>query len=245
MKNPTVRDFNAEAKSRPEKQYQYNFDHILRDYMMKSFIPLFRSGNALELGCYEGDTALELSKHFKDLTVVEASSDALSKAKNKLPSNVTTVNGIFEELELVQKFSNIFLINVLEHVDHPKPVLSKIREMLTPNGRFFVLVPNADAPSRQIAVQMGLITHNNAVTPGEREHGHHRTYSFDTLEKDMRDAGLRITHRGGLLFKALANFQMDKALEAGIIDMRYIEGIYELGQRYPNLCSSIYLICEN
>jgi 2-polyprenyl-3-methyl-5-hydroxy-6-metoxy-1,4-benzoquinol methylase len=244
MHGTVPRDYNQEAKSRPDKQYQYNFDHIVRDYMMRSFAPFFRPGSALEPGCYEGDTAVQLAKYFDDLTVVEASSDALAVAKARLPATVMMMNGVFEEVTLTRRFDNIFLINVLEHVEEAKPVLERARNCLAPNGRLFVLVPNADAPSRQIAVQMGLITHNNAVTPGEWEHGHRRTYSFDTLERDIREAGLRVVQRGGLLFKALANYQMDRALEAGIIDMRYIEGIYQLGMVHPAFCSSIYFICE-
>lgn len=43
-------------------------------------------------------------------------------------------------------------------------------EWLSDKGRFFLVCPNANAPSRQIAVKMGLITHNNAITPAEEAH---------------------------------------------------------------------------
>ena len=46
------------------------------------------------------------------------------------------------------------------------------------------------------------------------------------------------------MFKALANFQFDRALEAGIIDEKYLDGIYNLGMIYPQMCASIYLICR-
>jgi hypothetical protein len=54
---------------------------------------------------------------------------------------------------------------------------------------------------------MGLISHNAAVTPAEAEHGHRCTYSLDTLERDAVAAGLKVVHRSGIFFKALANFQ--------------------------------------
>lgn len=238
------RDYNREAKSLPDKQYQYNFDHIVRDYMIKSFAPFFRSGNALELGCYEGDTAVALAPFFTEMTVVDASSDALAIARARLPQNAITIQEAFEELAISKTFDNIFMINVLEHVEQVSEVLSHIRQFLRPGGRFFVLVPNADAPSRQIAVKMGIIPHNAAVTAGEWEHGHRRTYAIDTLEADVKKSGFSVIQRGGIIFKALANFQFDRALEAGIIDNNYIEGAYQLGQQHPTLCSSIYLICE-
>jgi hypothetical protein len=91
---------------------------------------------------------------------------------------------------------------------------------------------------------MGLITHNTAVTPSEREHGHRITYTLDTLETHARAAGLKVVHRSGIFFKALANFQWDRLLATDIISTDYLEGCYRLGQVYPDLCSSIFLVCE-
>ena len=106
------------------------------------------------------------------------------------------------------------------------------------------MCPNANAPSRQIAVKMGLIKHNSAVTPAEAEHGHRITYSLDTLERDAVSAGLKVVYRSGIFFKALANFQWDRLLQTDIISKEYLEGCYQLGQNYPDLCSSIFLMCE-
>ena len=111
-------------------------------------------------------------------------------------------------------------------------------------GRFFLVCPNANAPSRQIAVKMGLISHNAAVTPAEAEHGHRCTYTLDTLERDATAAGLKVVHRSGIFFKALANFQWDRLLQTDIISKEYLEGCYKLGHIYPDLCSSIFLVCE-
>ena len=238
------RDFNQEAKPRADKPYVYNFDEIVRHYMIRAFMPFFAGGSALEVGCYEGDAALLLSQYFSDLTVSDASTHALVIAKAKLPKNTTIVSGVFEEADFGRKFDNIFLINMLEHTDEAVQVLAHARKCLAPDGRCFVLVPNANAPSRQIAVQMGLIEHNSAITKGEWDHGHRRTYALDTLERDVRAAGLSVDQRGGLMFKALANYQMDQALAAGIIDQAYLDGIYNLGMIYPAMCASIYMICS-
>jgi len=91
---------------------------------------------------------------------------------------------------------------------------------------------------------MGLISHNSAVTPAEAEHGHKITYTLDTLERDVRAGGLNVVHRSGIFFKALANFQWDRLLQTDIISTEYLEGCYQLGQQYPDLCSSIFLMCE-
>ena len=134
---------------------------------------------------------------------------------------------------------------MLEHLDDAVGVLKRINdEWLSEKGRFFLVCPNANAPSRQIAVKMGLITHNSAITPAEKEHGHTITYTLDTLERDARAAGLKVVHRSGIFFKALANFQWDRLLNTDIISNEYLEGCFALGQIYPDLCSSIFLMCE-
>jgi hypothetical protein len=73
--------------------------------------------------------------------------------------------------------------------------------------------------------------------------GHRVTYAMDTLKSDIRKAGLRIVTDGGIMFKALADFQLDAALHQGIITQDYLDGCFELGRLYPRLCSSIYAIC--
>jgi hypothetical protein len=82
------------------------------------------------------------------------------------------------------------------------------------------------------------------VTPAEAQHGHRRTYSLDTLESEVVASGLRVTHRSGIFFKALANFQWDRLLQTDIISDGYLDGCFKLGQRYPDLCSSLFLVCE-
>ena len=112
------------------------------------------------------------------------------------------------------------MTHVLEHVENPSLVLSKIRtKWLAKGGRLFLACPNANAASRQIAVKMGIITHNEAVTPGEAQHGHYRTYNFETLEDIIKASSYRIVNKSGVFFKALANFQWDRLIaEKGYSD---------------------------
>lgn len=240
------RDYNSEIRNRDDHQYAYNFDFdVMHPYMIRSFQPFFRSGNMLELGSYMGDFTKRLLFYNKDVTCVEASSVAIDYAKSILGDKVKFINSRFEELVLTQKYDNIVLTHVLEHLDDPIGVLNRINnEWLSEKGRLFLVCPNANAPSRQIAVKMGLISHNTAVTQAEADHGHRCTYSFDTLEQHAVSAGLKVLYRTGIFFKSMANFQWDRLLKTDIISKEYLEGCYKLGQQYPDLCSSIFLLCE-
>jgi SAM-dependent methyltransferase len=242
----SARDYNAELRDTTSHKYAYQFDFdVMHHFMIKSFEPFFKQGSALELGSFKGDFTKRLLPYFSDITCVEASDEAIGLAKKEFPANIKFVNALFESVKLPTKYDNIILTHVLEHLDDAVGVLSRVNhEWLSDTGRFFLVCPNANAPSRQIAVKMGLISNNSAVTPAEREHGHRITYTLDTLERDARAAGLKVVHRSGIFFKALANFQWDRLLGTDIISPAYLQGCYELGQHYPDLCSSIFLMCE-
>ncbi len=240
------RDYNEEFKDNLGRNYAYRFDFdVMHPFMLKSFIPFFKKGNLLELGSFKGDFTKRFLPYFEDITCVEASDEVIKIAKKELGTKVQFINSLMETAILPTKYDNIVLIHVLEHLDNPVAVLKRINdEWLTDHGRLFLVCPNANAPSRQIAVNMGLISHNSAVTSAEKKHGHRITYSLDTLERDVKEVGLNVIHRSGIFFKALANFQWDKLLKTDIISPKYLEGCYQLGQKYPDLCSSIFLLCE-
>lgn len=240
------RDYNAEIEDAEGHQYAYGFDfHVMHPFMIRSFAPFFNKGSLLELGSFKGDFTKRFLPYFDDVTCVEASDIAIDEARKKLGGKVNFVNSLFEKATLPKRYDNIVLTHVLEHLDDPVLVLKRVNdEWLAEHGRFFLVCPNANAPSRQIAVKMGLITHNAAVTPAEAAHGHRCTYTLDTLERDAVAAGLKVVYRSGIFFKALANFQWDRLLQTDIISADYLEGCYKLGQQYPDLCSSIFLTCE-
>ena len=240
------RDYNVEIKNTDDHKYAYAFDFdVMHPYMIRSFEPFFKKGSLLELGSFKGDFTKRLLPYFDDVTCVDASDAAIEVARKKLGDKVIFVNSLFEEVTLPRRYDNIVLTHVLEHLDDPVVVLKRINgEWLAEGGRFFLVCPNANAPSRQIAVKMGLISHNAAITPAEAEHGHRITYSLDTLERDAKAAGLKVVHRSGIFFKAFANFQWDRLLETDIISKEFLDGCYKLGQHYPDLCSSIFLVCE-
>lgn len=240
------RDFNKEFGDDVGRKYGYNFDYdVMYPFMMKSFEPFLKAGNLLELGPFKGEFTKLFLPYFDDITCVEASDVAAKAAVDKLGDKIKMHVSTFEDVKLPGKYKNVALTHVLEHVDDPISVLKRINdEWLADDGRLFLVCPNANAPSRQIAVKMNLISNNTAITDAEKAHGHKITYTLDTLERDAKAAGLKVVYRSGIFFKALANFQWDKLLKTDIISKEYLQGCYELGQQYPDLCSSIFLLCE-
>ena len=223
---PNPRDYNDEIRDTVDHQYAYGFDFdVMHPLMLRSFEPFFRGGSLLELGSFKGDFTRRFLQRFSDITCVEASGVAIAEARGRFGDRVKFVHSTFEAATLAERYENIVVTHVLEHLDDPVALLRRINdEWLGESGRLFLVCPNANAASRQIAVKMGLISHNAAVTPAESAHGHRRTYALDTLERDAIAAGLRVRYRSGIFFKALANFQWDRLLKTDIISPAYLEG---------------------
>lgn len=241
-----MRNYDDEAKDVDERAYAYDFDWVVRRYLLRAFAPHLpgAEGRALELGCYRGDMTGQILEHFDRITVLEASGEMCDLVRGRFPGRVEVEHTTFEEAALPAVYDSVFLIHTLEHLDDPVGVLSRIREWLAPEGRLFVAVPNAYALSRQIAVKMGLVESPTAVTEAERKHGHRLTYDSSTLLSHLADAGLTVEEHGGVLVKGMANFQFDRALAAGIIDNAYLDGCYELGKSMPELTASLFAVCR-
>ena len=241
---PEGRDLDVEHAETSDRLYAYDFDYRMHDYMMRTFEPDLLGVHALELGCYKGAFTRRLSARFDRVTVVEGAPSLLAIAKEQGLPNVVFVGSRFEDFRPEARFDAVFLIHTLEHLDDPVGVLGLIKGWLAPEGRLFVAVPNAYAASRQIAVEMGLVAAPTAVTPGELQHGHRRTYDRAALLDHIARAGLRAVADGGIFFKPFANFQFDALMRSGAVSEDYLEGCFRLGRRHPDLCASLYAVCE-
>jgi len=219
------------------------FDTAMRGYMMRTFEPWLRPGKCLQVGCAHGDQTSLLLERFDDVTVVEAAR-AFIESTAAVAGRARFVESLIEDFETPDRFDTILFSHVLEHVADPVLVLAKLRALLTPSGRLFVIVPNAEAPSRRIAVKMGVLAHLEDLSEADIAAGHRRVYRLDTLGRDVRRAGLVARDSGGVFFKPLANFQFDALMGGELVSEAFMEGCYLLGKEEPAACASIYVIAE-
>jgi 2-polyprenyl-3-methyl-5-hydroxy-6-metoxy-1,4-benzoquinol methylase len=179
------------------------------EYRIKAFQSYFRSGNALELGTGGGHCSAQLAPYFTSVDSVEGSPQLADRLRQRgLPANLTVHVDYFETFVPPRRYDNIFLIQVLEHLEDPVMVLSKYRNALTPEGRIFVTVPNAQSLHRLAAVEMGLLKTAETLNEVDLSAGHRRVYSPASLASDIHAAGLKLAHRGGLFVKPLSNSQI-------------------------------------
>ena len=220
------------------------FDAQMRHYMMRAFEPFFRDGKCLQVGCAHGDQTSLLLERFGDVTVVEGAPEFIEMTRSRVGDRARFVEGLIEDYDTEERYDTILFAHVLEHVVDPAAVLRKLGELLTPTGRLFLVVPNAEAASRRIAVKMGALSHLEALSPDDVAAGHRRVYRLDTLCRDAREAGLSLAHSGGIFFKPLANFQFNQLIGGPLISEAFMEGCYQLGLEHATFCASIYVVAE-
>jgi len=225
---------------------QSNFQTYNRQYMLKKCLKYMgENGIALELGCETGYMSSLISQHVKSLTTIDGSKTFIAKAKQRNLSNVKFVYSLFEEIDEFQKYDYVFASHVLEHLFDPQNVLKRIKKALKPTGKVFVVVPNARSISRQLAHTMGIVPDIYGLTPNDLNGGHRRVYDFDSVKNEVSKSGLKIIEISGLFYKPFADFQMDELINIGMLTDKHINGLYNLGNKYPEHSGAIFLAAEN
>lgn len=208
------------------------------DYCGKIFERFMINGSVLEMGPAEGVMTSLLYPKFNDYTVVDGADFFIDSLRKKFPE-IKAHACLFEAFEPIQKFDNIILGHVLEHVENPCSLLKKSADWLNESGRILVAVPNANSIHRQAAVKMGLLKKEDELNDTDRLNGHRRVYNLDTLEQNFIEAGLSIVKSGGYWLKPVSNAQIDETWTE-----KMIFAFLELGEKYPEISGEIYVVAE-
>ncbi|MFN7139995.1 MAG: class I SAM-dependent methyltransferase [Limisphaerales bacterium] len=217
---------------------------LMQELTVKTFAPYIKGGEALEMGCSDGFMTEMLSGLVDQLDVVDGSSNFVEQARRRSLPNVEFIHSLFEEFKPSKAYDYVFASYILEHVLEPVEVLRVAHASLKPGGALFVVVPNARAFSRQMALHMGLLKDLKELTKNDHSHGHRRVYDRVTLNRDLQAAGFETINQGGLQFKILADFQLDELIANGTLKKDHLEALYSLGLEYPDFCGSIFSICR-
>jgi 2-polyprenyl-3-methyl-5-hydroxy-6-metoxy-1,4-benzoquinol methylase len=211
----------------------------------------------LDIACGDGLMTESFAKHFKRVVGVDASGKHLAMAQERIPQ-AEFHDCLIEELNISERFDSIFMLDLLEHVVDPISVLNKVASFLAEDGMLIIHVPNAYAINRRLAVLMGTLESCEELSPFDLQiAGHRRSYSMKTLRNDIEQAGLKISHTGGVFYKILSTPQMDWFLKNGLWEegghgwgrvgsekrdwkSEFCRASYELGKERPEDCNIIY-----
>ena len=205
-------------------------------YSFRIFARYLRGESILELGPAEGVMTELLAGTGKALTVVEGSRAFCDAIAARLPS-VRVVNALFEDFAPAERFDNIVLGHVLEHVEDPAAIVAHAAAWLTPQGRILAAVPNSRSLHRQAAVIMKLLPAEDALNEMDVHHGHRRVFDPESFRQCFLAADLAIEIFGGYWLKPLSNRQIEATWTP-----QMLEAFMQLGERYPDIAGEIYVV---
>jgi 2-polyprenyl-3-methyl-5-hydroxy-6-metoxy-1,4-benzoquinol methylase len=225
----------------PKYKVDSPYSRIKKDIIIsriKSFISDDYNKEVLQLGCsngYETDRLMEL---FGKLDVVDGSLSFITKLMSETDNpKLKFIYSLFEEIASVvkdKKYDIIVCNYVLEHVSNPVLILMELKKILKDVGIIFVVVPNSTALSRQIALNMNYLDNLTDLTENDLNHGHRRVYNKTSIEKDILLSGMEIVKSEGIIFKILADFQLNKLLDENMLSESHINALQKLAMNEGN-----------
>jgi len=209
------------------------------DYSFEVFSRYMSGESILELGPAEGIMTAHLVKLGKRLVIVEGAKKFCKELQQRFPG-IRVVHSLFEEFSTSERFDNILLGHVLEHVKDPADLLKKIKKFLNKNGRIISAVTNARSIHRQAAVDLGLLQFEEEMNEMDFHHGHRRVFNPETFRRVFLQSGLHIQIFGGYWLKPVSNQQIEASWTPEML-----KTFMRIGERYPDIAAEIYIVATD
>lgn len=215
----------------------YELDNqLILNYYPYRIIELIGDTNnqsLLECGLGHGYTSNIFQQFFDRHVILDADEKIIKNFKNKYPMcKSEIVKTYFEDFESDEKFDNVVLGFILEHVDSPVDILKKYKRFKKRDGKMFLTVPNAEALNRRIGYKANMLQDIWQLSDNDRKLGHKRYYSIESIERECKKSGLEIIRVEGLFLKPLTT----KQLISLKLSTKVFEALCDVGREYPELC---------
>jgi len=207
-------------------------------YSFRIFERYLRGSSILEMGAAEGVMSELLARTGKSLSIVEGSKAFCDSLRQRLP-RAHVAHALFEQYDPAERFDNIILGHVLEHVEDPVDIVQRAARWLSADGRIMAAVPNSRSIHRQAAVLMGLLPAEDALNEMDVHHGHRRVFDPESFRACFLQAGLSIEIFGGYWLKPLSNKQIEATFTPAMLS-----AFFQLGERYPDIAGEIYVVAN-
>ncbi len=208
----------------------------------------YKHDNILEIGCGMNPFFCDF-KDYKRMVIAEPgelfadNAEELAKSENL---KVDVVRGFLEnETERIKaldtKLDFIILSSVLHELDEPGKMLEAIKSICAQDTVVHINVPNANSLHRLIAIEAGLIKDVHEQSAQMQKMQRRRTYDMALLREEVEKAGFKILNEGSYFVKPFTHAQMQKCLDAGIIDDKVIFGLERVIKYMPEFGAGIYV----
>ena len=212
----------------------YDFDNeiLLTWYPKRILHHVGLAHSLLELGLGHGYTTHIFSRRFARHVVLEGSPAVIDNFQVKHPDcQAEIIETWFENYDTDERFDVIVMGFILEHVDDPLLILSHYRRFLSPGGKIFLAVPNAEVLNRRLGHLAGLLNDMTTLSENDVLLGHKRFYTAATLRAEIASAGCRVDRLEGIYLKPFTTSQIDSLQ----LNRKFIDALCTIGIDYPEL----------
>lgn len=224
------------AAYKGENLYDYDNNILLTWYPQRILMNSKGASSILELGLGHGITTNIFSNNFDRHVVLEGSPAIIHNFKKKFPEcDAQIIETYFEEFYTEEKFDVIVIGFVLEHVTEPFEIINRYKNFLSPKGKFFLAVPNAEVLNRRLGHLAGILKDINTLSENDLLQGHKRYYTVASLTEEINRAGYKIDRVEGIYLKPFTTSQVISLN----LDKKIISALCEVGVDYPELSCGI------
>jgi len=227
--------------------YQEDFAYSLDNRLILNWYPgrvlrLSSGSSMLDLGLGHGYTVQQFSESFERYVVVDGSPQIIRQFREKFPHlRVEIQLGSFEDFHTEERFDNIVMGFILEHVDDPSTILRRYRQYLKPGGSLFVSVPNAEALNKRFGYAAGLIDSLTRLSPADLMLGHQRLFTVASLRELVEQEKYSVKTVEGIFLKPITTGQIQTLRLSEPI----LNAMLEVGVGYPELCVGLLMQLES
>lgn len=146
----------------------------------------------LDLGCGTGTLGREIKRKLRcEIIGITFSDEEAMSARQWLDSVIVCDLNQFEPRDL-GAFDSIICSHILEHLFSPDELLTRLRNILTPDGVLIVALPNVLFWKQRLQFLRGRFRYTEG---GMMDHTHYRFFDYSTSVKLIRDAQFEIITR--------------------------------------------------
>lgn len=147
--------------------------------------------DVLDIGCGEGILAATLRQNGNRVTGADILPHAANESVLEQYFSVDLNEGIEPMIEALdgKTFDRVLLLDIVEHLVRPEPLLNQIKRVLKPQGRLILSVPNIANVTIRLSLLFGRFDYTER---GILDKTHVRFFTRKTSRRMLRENGYRI-----------------------------------------------------
>ncbi|MBF0274599.1 MAG: methyltransferase domain-containing protein [Nitrospinae bacterium] len=221
-----------------QQNYQYKRENqYISERFAQRVLECANGESLLELGIGNGSVTKMLSERFKRHLIVEGAGELIQQFNKNNNINGEVIESLFETFTTNELFDNILMGFILEHVENPQELLERYKKFMHKDASVFLSVPNGESLNRRIGYEAGLLDSCTELSKTDKEIGHKRVFTLETISKMVHSSGFSIVRKEGLYLKPFATEQ----LELLGLEKKVHQALIKTGTHYPELSVAIFM----